>query len=110
MQVEMYRILYYFHWVDPNTKHLMNIVSYTDARKHLKDVMDHAIHDKTETVITRAGKEAVVVVGKEEWDAIQETLYLLTSPANARRLRDSIAQLDAGRGRERALTDEADLL
>lgn len=48
----------------------MNIVSYTDARKHLKDVMDHAIHDKTETVITRAGKEAVVVVGKEEWDAI----------------------------------------
>ncbi|WP_417628376.1 type II toxin-antitoxin system Phd/YefM family antitoxin [Pararhodobacter aggregans] len=88
----------------------MNIVSYTDARKHLKDVMDHAIHDKTETVITRAGKEAVVVVGKEEWDAIQETLYLLTSPANARRLRDSIAQLDAGRGRERTLNDDADLL
>lgn len=88
----------------------MNIVTYTDARKHLKDVMDHAIHDKTETVITRAGSEAVVVVSKEEWDAIQETLYLLTSPANARRLRDSVAQLDAGRGMERALDNEADLL
>ncbi|PTX05344.1 type II toxin-antitoxin system Phd/YefM family antitoxin [Pararhodobacter aggregans] len=88
----------------------MNIVSHTEARKHLKSVLDHAIHDKTETVITRAGKEAVVVVGKEEWDAIQETLYLLTSPANARRLRDSIAQLDAGRGMERTLNDDADLL
>lgn len=89
---------------------LMNILTYTDARKHLKDVMDHAIRDKTETVITRPGKEAVVVVGKEEWDAIQETLYLLTSPANARRLRESVAQLDAGRGKEKILNDEADIL
>ena len=88
----------------------MNIVTYTDARKHLKDVMDHAIHDKTETVITRAGKEAVVVVGKEEWDAIQETLYLLTSPANAKRLRESMAQLDTGRGTERTLDNEVDIL
>ena len=88
----------------------MNIVTYTDARKHLKDVMDHAIHDKTEPVITRAGKEAVVVVGKEEWDAIQETLYLLTSPANAKRLRESIAQLDTGRGTERTLDNEVDIL
>ena len=88
----------------------MNIVTYTDARKHLKDVMDHAIHDKTETVITRSGREAVVVVGKEEWDAIQETLYLLTSPVNAGRLRESVAQLNAGQGVERTLDDEADLL
>lgn len=88
----------------------MNILTYTDARKHLKDVMDHAIHDKAETVITRAGKEAVVVVGKEEWDAIQETLYLLTSPVNASRLRNSVAQLNAGQGTEQALGDEADIL
>ncbi|WP_102110076.1 type II toxin-antitoxin system Phd/YefM family antitoxin [Oceaniglobus roseus] len=88
----------------------MNIVTYTDARKHLKEVMDHAIRDKTETTITRAGREAVVVVGKEEWDAIQETLYLLTSPTNARRLRESVAQLDAGRGAEQTLDDEADIL
>ena len=88
----------------------MDILTYTDARKHLKDVMDHAIHNKTETVITRPGKEAVVVVGKEEWDAIQETLYLLTSPANASRLRESVAQLDSGRGTERVLDDEADIL
>lgn len=88
----------------------MNIVTYTDARKHLKSVMDSAIHDKEETVITRAGREAVVVVGKDEWDAIQETLHLLSSPANAARLRESIAQLDAGQGAERDLTeDETDV-
>lgn len=89
----------------------MNIMSYTDARKHLKAVMDSVIHDKTETVITRTGQEAVVVVGKEEWDSIQETLHLLSSPANAARLRGSIAQLDSGRGTARELIDdEANIL
>ena len=88
----------------------MNIFSYSDARKNLKDVMDQAIHDKTEIVITRSGREAVVVVGKEEWDAVQETLYLLSSPANASRLRDAVAQLERGDGQERSLSDEADLL
>ena len=89
----------------------MNILTYTDARKHLKSVMDSAIHDKEETVITRAGQEAVVVVGKEEWDAIQATLHLLSSPVNAARLRESIAQLNAGQGTGRDLIeDETDLL
>ena len=85
----------------------MNIVTYTDARKHLKAVMDSAIHDKQETVITRTGQDAVVVVAKEEWDAIQETLHLLSSPANAARLHEAVAELDAGRGTERSLTDDA---
>lgn len=89
----------------------MNILTYTDARKHLKSVMDSAIHDKEETVITRAGQEAVVVVGKEEWDAIQATLHLLSSPVNAAQLRESIAQLNAGQGTERDLIeDETDIL
>lgn len=84
----------------------MNIISYTDARKHLKAVMDSAIHNKEETVITRTGQEAVVVVGKDEWDAIQATLHLLSSPVNAARLRESIAQLDAGQGTERELIED----
>lgn len=89
----------------------MNILTYTDARKNLKSVMDSAIHDKEETVITRAGQEAVVVVGKEEWDAIQATLHLLSSPVNAARLRESIAQLNAGQGTGRDLIeDETDIL
>ncbi len=88
----------------------MDILTYTDARKHLKTVMDQAIHDKTEIVVTRSGREAVVIVGKDEWDSIQSTLHLLSSRANAARLRNSIAQLDSGRGIERELfDDEADI-
>ncbi|MEI4470186.1 type II toxin-antitoxin system Phd/YefM family antitoxin [Frigidibacter sp. MR17.24] len=85
----------------------MDILTYTDARKQLKAVMDRAIHDREETVVTRSGQEAVVIVGKAEWDAIQTTLHLLTSPANAARLRAAITELEAGQG---CAVDAADLL
>ncbi len=81
----------------------MDVMTYTAARANLKDLMDRAIDDREEIAITRRGGEAVVVVSLEEWNAIQETLHLLSTPANARALRGSIAELDAGRGEERTL-------
>jgi antitoxin YefM len=80
---------------------LMDVVTYTDARASLKDVMDRIIHDRVEVVVTRKNREAVVMISLDEYNAIQETLHLLKSPENARRLRNSIAQLDAGEGAER---------
>ncbi|REC57918.1 type II toxin-antitoxin system prevent-host-death family antitoxin [Rhodosalinus sediminis] len=79
----------------------MDVVTYTDARASLKDVMDRIIHDRVEVVVTRKNREAVVMISLDEYNAIQETLHLLKSPENARRLRTSIAQLDAGEGAER---------
>ena len=79
----------------------MDVMTYSDARAQLKDVMDRAINDKQEIVVTRRKGEAVVIVSLEAWSAINETLHLLSSPRNATRLRSAIAQLDAGTGRER---------
>jgi antitoxin YefM len=79
----------------------MDVVTYTDARASLKDVMDRIIQDRVEVVVTRKNREAVVMISLDEYNAIQETLHLLKSPENARRLRNSIAQLDAGEGAER---------
>jgi antitoxin YefM len=45
----------------------------------------------------------VVMVAQGEWDAIQETLHLLSSPKNAHRLHAAIAELDAGGGEVRDL-------
>ena len=79
----------------------MDVITYTDARSSLKDVMDRVIHDRVEMVVTRKNREAVVMVSLDEWNAIQETLHLQKSPENARRLQASIAQLNAGQGTER---------
>ena len=81
----------------------MDVMTYTDARASLKYVMDRVIHDRTEVVVTRKKREAVVILSLDEYTAIRETLHLQSSPANARRLQAAIAQLDAGQGTERDL-------
>ena len=81
----------------------MDVMSYSDARAQLKAVMDRVINDQQEVVVTRKKGEAVVVVSLDTWNAVNETLYLLSTPKNASRLRASIAQLDAGTGEEREL-------
>ncbi|MGR3384050.1 type II toxin-antitoxin system Phd/YefM family antitoxin [Roseovarius indicus] len=79
----------------------MDVMTYTDARASLKDVMERVIHDRVEVVVTRKNREAVVMISLDEYNAIQETLHLQKSPENARRLQSSIAQLNAGQGTER---------
>jgi antitoxin YefM len=77
-----------------------NVMTFRDVRASLKDVMDRVIHDRVEVVVARKTREAVVIMSLDEYNAIQETLYLQKSPENERRLRASIAQLDAGEGAE----------
>jgi antitoxin YefM len=81
-----------------------NIVSFTEARQGLKALMDRVTGDKSPAVITRRGGEPVVMVSLSEWEAIQETNYLLKSPANAKELRKSLAEAESGQTRE--LTEE----
>jgi antitoxin YefM len=87
------------------TENAMDVVTYSDARANLKNVMDRVVGDRTHVVVTRQKAEAVVMVALSEWNALMETAHLLSSPANAARLRRSIEQMDAGKGQERDLVD-----
>ncbi len=84
----------------------MKIMTYTDARNGLAGAMDKVVLDREPSVITRSGRESVVMVAQSEWDAIQETLHLLSSPRNADRLLNALDELDAGGGIEREPIDE----
>ncbi len=81
----------------------MTAISYSYARENLKAVIDQAIADRTPIAITRQRGEGAVLISESEWASIEETLYLLRSPANAKRLLESIAELDAGKGEEHEL-------
>ena len=81
----------------------MDTVTYSDARAQLKTMMDRAIDDHEEIVISRRNGGSVVMVSLEDWNAMQETLHLLSTPANAAHLRSSIEELDAGEGQEQTL-------
>ena len=83
----------------------MDIVNYTDARQNLKGVMDRVVADMTEIVVTRQNGEAVVMVSLAEWNSINETLHLLSSPKNAERLLTAIRELEDGAGTEHELIE-----
>lgn len=81
----------------------MDVMSYSEVRSNLKDVMDHVVHDSAQVVVTRQKAGAVVMVSLSDWNAIEETLHLISTPANASRLRGAIAELDADKGQEHEL-------
>jgi antitoxin YefM len=81
----------------------MNVMSYSETRSKLKEAMDRVVEDHVPLLITRQKGEAVVMVSLADWHAMEETAYLMASPANACRLRESIAQLNAGLGEEHEL-------
>ena len=73
-------------------------------RKPWKVCNDHA-----PVIITRKSESPVVMISLEDYQAMEETAYLLRSPANARRLLESIVELEAGNGAERDSLNEGDL-
>ena len=81
----------------------MEAISYTAARENLAATMQKVCDDRAPIIITRNRDQAVVMMALEEYEALEETAYLLKSPANARRIMDAIAQLDAGKGVEREI-------
>ncbi|PWD87500.1 type II toxin-antitoxin system Phd/YefM family antitoxin [Ignatzschineria cameli] len=84
----------------------MHIFTYSDARNNLKSVLDTVVNDADVAFITRKEGSHAVIMGKEHYDSLMETLYLLSSPNNAHRLNESIAQLNAGETIERELIED----
>jgi len=83
----------------------MDVVSYSETRAQLKQVMDRVIADHTPVVISRQKAESVVMVSLADWNAMEETLHLFSSEVNTRRLRDAVSQLNAGDGQTRSLLE-----
>ena len=81
----------------------MQTITYSEARGNLKGLMDKAAADRAPILITRQRGENVVMISADEWAGMEETLHLRSSPANAKRLLDGIARMDAGEGEEHAL-------
>jgi antitoxin YefM len=83
----------------------MDAISYTAARSQLAKTMDKVCEDRDPVIITRKGAQSVVMMSLEDYQALEETAYLLRSPKNAKRLLESIAELEQGRGKERELLE-----
>lgn len=72
----------------------MKTFSYNGSAEQFIEILDCFETYREEPVITRAGHESIVVLLLSEYESLQETMYLLSSPVNTRRLIDSVAWLE----------------
>ena len=76
----------------------MEAVSYTVAHRTLAQKLDQVCNDHAPMIITRRNKRSVVMMSLEDYQSLEETAYLLRSPKNAKRLLESILELEKGGG------------
>jgi antitoxin YefM len=80
-------------------------ITYSAARQSLAGTMKQVCRDHAPILVTRKGSESVILMSLEDYEALEETAYLLRSPRNTRRLVEAIAQLEAGKGKSRSLRE-----
>jgi len=66
--------------------------SYSEARQHLAALLDRAIQDRETIIITRRNGDRVALLPADDLASYEETMYLLRSPANARRLLEALRE------------------
>lgn len=84
----------------------MEVMTYTRARQGFSNLMKTVNADHTMVHVTQKSGDDVVIMSKADFDALEETMHLLSSPVNAARLNASIIELEAGKGKQHDLIDE----
>jgi antitoxin YefM len=84
----------------------MQITTYSNFRQNLKLFLDKVFVNHDPLFVTRTNGEDVVVLSKTDYESMMETLHLLGNPNNAKRLIDSIKELENGKGIQKNLIEE----
>ena len=79
----------------------MRSISYTEAQRNLKSVIDHVVNGQDTVLIHRRSGGNAVLVSESAYNAMMETLHLLSSPANAAALARSVEQFRQGQASQK---------
>ena len=84
----------------------MDVITYSNFRKNLSDSLDKVTEDRSPILITRQSGEPAVLISLKDFNAYEETAYLLSNPRNAERLRKSLASAKAQHTVQKDLIEE----
>lgn len=84
----------------------MELITDTILKNNLSQTLDRVNMDHTPIIVTRENGKSVVVMSLEDFNAYEETAYLMSSANNAQRLNKAIEELRQGKGTHRELIEE----
>jgi antitoxin YefM len=83
----------------------MDAISYTAVRNNLAKTIDKVNEDHAPIIITRQNGSSAVLMSLDDFNAYQETAYLMRSPANAARLSKAVMDVAKGKAKTRKLVE-----
>jgi antitoxin YefM len=83
----------------------MKVLNYSDLRQNLSDNLNLVAEDHEVLIVSRSNEKNVVIISLDEYNSIQETLYLLSSEANAKRLNKALEEVNQGKFIRRKLKE-----
>ena len=84
----------------------MEVLNYTEFRKELKASLDKVSKDEDVIVVSRGKNKNVVVISLKEYNSLKETMYLLNSEKNRKRLQESIDEMKKGKFQKHKLIEK----
>lgn len=79
----------------------MQAVFYSKARNNLRDLINKVCDDYDEYIITTKDEKTAVLISYEEYSALKETMYLLSSKNNRDRLNEAVDQIESSQYKKR---------
>lgn len=87
---------------------MVSYVNVSDFRQNMAAYLDAVEDSRAPLFVTRTKRKAVVIISEDEYASMAETLHLLSSPVNAELLRESIAEMNAGKFVEHDMVEPKD--
>jgi antitoxin YefM len=84
----------------------MDVMSYSSLRSNLASTLDKVNEDHVSILITRQNGKPAVIMSLEDFKSYEETIYLISSPKNAERLSQAIAEVEAGISKQHGIIEE----
>ena len=81
----------------------MKAITYSAARENFSQTMKSVCENHDPVIVTSKNDRSIVMISLEDFEALQETAYLMRSPKNLKRLITSIVELEKGKGKVRKI-------
>lgn len=92
----LYLIVYKFIVGSNERSSIMHAITFTDARKNFADTMKRVTDDAEPVRVMRRDAPDIVMIDAGEYEALMETVYLFSNPANAAHINESMKQAERG--------------